>query len=762
MRRSNLRLVTGTVTLAATLLGAAPPAAARSSLSRVDEGPPPGPAALYAPPGESPLLDNAGRWDAAPLLVSGAEAYRAGEYVYQDYLYDDYGANTTNAKYADPEPRPPSSELSFGGQTGDVVYPTAGRRYRYNAADLVELRVDASSRSIAYRFTLNTLVRDDSTAVAVGIDTDGGKKETDWGHGLGSLGPLDLEHVLLTDGTRAELDGEHVDVATDVQSNQIEVTVPRDLLDPGTRTWEHFAVTGIAGGKGGFAAVAEEPSKTAPGGSHGQDAPPVFNVAFRFEREGDEPIGGDETESGGRTTGYGHWREHGQAKALARRDISAFSAKIDFGRLARRATATNAPRHGYMNRIYVSSLDLGEGVAAERPWLLGDLQPYSVYVPKSYEHGRAAPLQLVLHSLSCTNNQFMAFSPNIYQHLGEDRAAIVLTTMGRGPDGWYHHEAELDVFEAWADVARNYSLDPNRVGINGYSMGGYGTFKLAAQYPDLFGKAFPVVGPAGEGIWLGAGDTVSPQSNTFNILDNLRHVPLLIWDGAADELVPVSGTTIHAQRLHDLGYRYEQNVFTADHFLLSVVDDWTRGAEFLGDARVDRNPAHVTYRVMPSADVKKYGLVHDHAYWLWDIEMRAQEGSPATGLVNAVSRASSHRDPPATPFAGGGTRPLPYVARGLLWGESERAKARNALDLHVENVADVSIGMRRAGIDVTRDLEVALRSDGKVTLRLFGDFPHETVVVDAKTGDRVAHRVADEELIISVDGGQRKLQIRVP
>ncbi len=52
----------------------------------------PGPDILYAPLAAAPQFVNAGIWRAAPILVSGASSYRSGEYVYQDFLYDDHGA----------------------------------------------------------------------------------------------------------------------------------------------------------------------------------------------------------------------------------------------------------------------------------------------------------------------------------------------------------------------------------------------------------------------------------------------------------------------------------------------------------------------------------------------------------------------------------------------------------------------------------------------------------------------------------------------
>src|SRR6476660_6573755 len=61
----------------------------------------PGPDVLYAPPPRAPQLENTGVWHAPPILVSGASAYRDGEFVYQDFLYDDHGAAGT------PDPQDP-------------------------------------------------------------------------------------------------------------------------------------------------------------------------------------------------------------------------------------------------------------------------------------------------------------------------------------------------------------------------------------------------------------------------------------------------------------------------------------------------------------------------------------------------------------------------------------------------------------------------------------------------------------------------------
>ena len=54
-------------------------------------GPRPGPQVLYEPLAKAPQLQNArgSVWRAQPILISGTEAYRKGEYLYQGFLYDE-------------------------------------------------------------------------------------------------------------------------------------------------------------------------------------------------------------------------------------------------------------------------------------------------------------------------------------------------------------------------------------------------------------------------------------------------------------------------------------------------------------------------------------------------------------------------------------------------------------------------------------------------------------------------------------------------
>src|SRR3954451_14064418 len=127
-----MRRLTLATALAACAL-AAPPAARAdsSSLPSVPSGARPGPALLSADAPAAPQLENAAPWRAPPILISGAGAYRDGEFLYQDFLFDDHGAP------GEQDPNDPFTEVEnmFSPKHGTLSYPT-DPSYASNAADL--------------------------------------------------------------------------------------------------------------------------------------------------------------------------------------------------------------------------------------------------------------------------------------------------------------------------------------------------------------------------------------------------------------------------------------------------------------------------------------------------------------------------------------------------------------------------------------------------------------------------------------------------
>ncbi len=505
-----LRLRLGIGCLLGTVALLAPPAFA-SSLYQ-GPGPRPGPAILYRPTDQAPQLQNSGIWHATPILVSGSSAYRDGEFLYQDFLYDDHGAKGSARDPGDPR----TSGDSFSAPNGTYTYPTAPA-YAETAADLVELRVKPLPNATAFRLTLNTMKKPSVVGTTIAIGSSANPRR--FPHGAHAKAPA--SRFLTVHGTHADLlgaaglhpIGPPPKVTISKARRQIQVLVPHSSWNPGTRTVRLAAGVGLWDRSSGRYLI-PGPAADAqhPGGAAGlADPTAFFNVAFRFHEPFQHTYPPDSV-----FADPAWWRDREQGNALARGDLSAFHAEVDFGKLARdvtddmSGTPTGVPRSGPMDRILASHFETEQGADYAHSCgqatdcqgeLRGRLQPYAIYVPPRPAPPSGYGLTLLMHSLGANYNQFSE-SRNQSQLGGRGKGSIVITPEGRGPDGWYYGHAGADTFEVWADAARRYHLDPSWTAISGYSMGGYGTYKFASQFPDLFARANPVVGPPGLGVWV--------------------------------------------------------------------------------------------------------------------------------------------------------------------------------------------------------------------------------------------------------------------
>ncbi len=171
---------------------------------------------------------------------------------------------------------------------------------------------------------------------------------------------------------------------------------------------------------------------------------------------------------------------------------------------------------------------------------------YLLFVPKDYKaDGRKWPLMLFLHGLGeCSSddlNKVKIHGPPKIVEGRPDFPFVLVSPQSPLPPGYDPNQPaektpqqvnEL-VLRAWKPdeliqlidhVSSKLSIDPDRVYVTGLSMGGYGTWRLAATYPERFAAAVPI---------CGGGDPV-PMAAA------LSRVPIWAFHGAKDTVVPLS------------------------------------------------------------------------------------------------------------------------------------------------------------------------------------------------------------------------------
>src|SRR5262245_23489567 len=181
-----------------------------------------------------------------------------------------------------------------------------------------------------------------------------------------------------------------------------------------------------------------------------------------------------------------------------------------------------------------------------------EIIPYRMYVPASYNGSKPSPLIVALHGLGGTEDSFFDGYNKVLPPLAESHGYIVAAPLGYRVDGSYgwglgnppadpntrrtQELSEQDVIQVVQHVRQQYRIDENRIYLLGHSMGGIGTWKMAAKYPDIWAAIAPISGN-------GSPDT----------LDKIRSVPEIVVHGDNDPTVSVSGSRMMVAKLKELG-----------------------------------------------------------------------------------------------------------------------------------------------------------------------------------------------------------------
>ena len=157
---------------------------------------------------------------------------------------------------------------------------------------------------------------------------------------------------------------------------------------------------------------------------------------------------------------------------------------------------------------------------------------YLLYLPKDYsENNESYPLVLFLHGAGERGNDLEKVKVHGLPRLineGKEFPFIVVSPQCPEEVFW-----STDVLSALLDeIEANYRVDKNRIYVTGLSMGGNGTWSLALAEPNRFAAIAPVCG------W-----------SVPSVACTIKHLPIWVFHGAKDDVVPISASEIMVERL---------------------------------------------------------------------------------------------------------------------------------------------------------------------------------------------------------------------
>jgi predicted peptidase len=174
------------------------------------------------------------------------------------------------------------------------------------------------------------------------------------------------------------------------------------------------------------------------------------------------------------------------------------------------------PKHGFTERIYKDAS--------------GQEHRYVLFVPYSYTGEKAYPLILFLHGAGeraggKQKPEQVGIGPNIKKY-GEKEFPffVLIPPCSKAPANWSADGPDAQRALAMLDeVQKAFKIDAKRISLTGLSMGGFGTWSLAAKYPDKWAAIVPI---------CGGGDPKTAEK--------IQHIPCWCFHGDADKAVPVT------------------------------------------------------------------------------------------------------------------------------------------------------------------------------------------------------------------------------
>lgn len=186
--------------------------------------------------------------------------------------------------------------------------------------------------------------------------------------------------------------------------------------------------------------------------------------------------------------------------------------------------------------------------------MAGDRIGWTIGYPPGHSPGERLPVVVALHGRNATHRTAfttLGLGGVLSELVGSGAPAFALASVDGGAASYWHRRAdgrdpEGMLVREFLPLLHGRGLDVSRLGLYGWSMGGYGALLLAGRSPQLRVRAVAVASPA---LFTSAGTTPAgayddaadyARNNVYAHPEWLRGMPLWIDCGTADPFYEAS------------------------------------------------------------------------------------------------------------------------------------------------------------------------------------------------------------------------------
>ncbi|NND96720.1 MAG: prolyl oligopeptidase family serine peptidase [Pirellulaceae bacterium] len=165
---------------------------------------------------------------------------------------------------------------------------------------------------------------------------------------------------------------------------------------------------------------------------------------------------------------------------------------------------------------------------------------YLLYLPKNFEHdGEKMPMVLFLHGRGESNGPLSLvakWGPPRFAQNGDELPYVLVSPQCPKEDFWSSETQQQRITELVDAIVEKYAVDQNRLYLTGLSMGGFGSWRMAADQPKRFAAVAPV---------CGRGDAADGEK--------LKDIPIWVFHGNDDRVVPYQNSVDMVQAIKQAG-----------------------------------------------------------------------------------------------------------------------------------------------------------------------------------------------------------------